>query len=164
MTVAPLSVRVRPAVRGDVREILRMIVALATYEREPDAVCATEGSLAELMFGDDPKVFAHIAEMDGAPVGLALWFLNFSTWTGRHGIYLEDLFVDPRARRQGVARALFVALAQEAARRGCARIDWAVLDWNKTAMDFYRTLGAARSSGWQPWRLDGTALTRLAGE
>jgi GNAT superfamily N-acetyltransferase len=164
MTVAPLSVRVRPAVRGDVREILRMIVALATYEREPDAVCATEGSLAELMFGDDPKVFAHIAEVDGAPVGLALWFLNFSTWTGRHGIYLEDLFVDPRARRQGVARALFVALAQEAARRGCARIDWAVLDWNKTAMDFYRTLGAARSSGWQPWRLDGTALTRLAGE
>ena len=155
---------IRPAEAGDAAEILRMIKALATYEHEPDAVRATERSLGELMFGDDPKVFAHIAEIDGQPVGLALWFLNFSTWTGRHGIYLEDLFVDPRARRRGVARALFAALAREAARRGCARIDWAVLDWNKPAMDFYRTLGAARSSGWQPWRLDGPALARLAGE
>jgi GNAT superfamily N-acetyltransferase len=156
------AVRVRPAVAGDEGEILRMIVALATFEREPDAVLATEGSLRELMFGDDPKVLAHIAEVDGQAIGLALWFLNFSTWTGRHGLYLEDLFVDASARRLGVARALFAALAQEAARRGCARIDWAVLDWNRSAMDFYQSLGARRSEGWQPWRLDGAALTALA--
>ncbi len=158
------TLAVRAAQAADVGEILRMIVALATYEHEPDAVRATEASLTALMFCDDPKVFAHIAEIDGRPVGLALWFLNFSTWTGRHGIYLEDLFVDPDARRRGVARTLFAALAREAERRGCARIDWAVLDWNRLAMDFYHTLGAARSAGWQPWRLDGTALARLAAE
>ena len=155
---------VRAAVAADVPDILRMIVALAVYEHEPDAVKATEASLAALMFEGDPKVFAHIAELDDRPVGLALWFLNFSTWTGRHGIYLEDLFVDAGARRRGVARALFAALAREAERRGCARIDWAVLDWNRSAMDFYRSLGAARSAGWQPWRLDGTAMRRLAAE
>ena len=155
-------VTVRPAVAGDESEILRMIVALATFEREPDAVKATDGSLRELMFGADPKVFAHIAEVDGRAVGLALWFLNFSTWTGRHGIYLEDLFVDAQARRMGVARALFVELAREAARRGCARIDWAVLDWNRSAMDFYASLGARPSAGWQPWRLDGQALAAMA--
>ncbi|MDB5716814.1 MAG: N-acetyltransferase [Sphingomonas bacterium] len=155
-------VTVRPAVRGDTAEILRMIVALATYEREPDAVRATEESLAGLMFGESPNVFAHIAEVDGRAVGLAVWFLNFSTWTGRHGLYLEDLYVDQDARRMGVARALFRALAAEAARRDCGRIDWAVLDWNRDAMDFYRTLGARRSAGWQPWRLDGAALERLA--
>ena len=157
------TVTVRQAVAADVGEILRMIVALATYEHEPDAVRATEGSLSELMFGAEPKVFAHIAEYDGRPVGLALWFLNFSTWTGRHGIYLEDLFVDASARRRGVAQALFAELAREAGRRGCARIDWAVLDWNTAAMDFYKSLGAARSAGWQPWRLEGKALARLAG-
>lgn len=157
-----MTVRVRRAVAGDEGEILRMIRALATYEREPDAVRANEASLAALMFDTDPKVFAHIAEVDGRSVGLAVWFLNFSTWTGRHGLYLEDLFVDPQARRMGVARALFVALAQEAAKRDCARIDWAVLDWNRTAMDFYATLGAGRSAGWQPWRLDGAALEALA--
>ncbi|MDB5689223.1 MAG: N-acetyltransferase [Sphingomonas bacterium] len=156
------SVRVRRAVAGDEREILRMIVALATFERAGEAVEATEESLAALMFGDDPNVFADIAEVDGRAVGLAVWFLNFSTWTGRHGVYLEDLFVDPDARRQGVAQALFGALAQEAARRGCARIDCAVLDWNRSAMDFYESLGARRSEGWQPWRLDGAALAALA--
>jgi len=155
---------VRPARAGDEGEILRMIVALATYEHHPDAVHATEESLAELMFGERPNVFAFIAERDGRPVGLALWFLNFSTWTGRHGIYLEDLFVDADARRQGVARALFAELAREAARRGCARIDWAVLDWNDKAMDFYRRIGAERSAGWQPWRLEGVALERMAAE
>jgi GNAT superfamily N-acetyltransferase len=156
------GVRVRRAVAGDEGEILRMIVALATFEREPDAVKATEESLRALMFGDNPKVFAHIAEVDGQAIGLALWFLNFSTWTGRHGLYLEDLFVDAGARRQGVARALFATLAQEAAQCGCARIDWAVLDWNRSAMDFYESLGARRAEGWQPWRLDGAALTALA--
>jgi GNAT superfamily N-acetyltransferase len=162
--VTGTTVRVRRAVAGDEAEILRMIVALATFEREPDAVKATEESLRALLFGGDAKVFAEIAEIDGRAVGLAVWFLNFSTWTGRHGLYLEDLFVDAAARRLGVARALFVALAQEAAARGCARIDWAVLDWNRSAMDFYETLGARHSDGWQPWRLEGPALAALAAD
>jgi GNAT superfamily N-acetyltransferase len=152
---------VRRAASGDVPEILRMIRALAEYEREPEAVEATEDSLHEILFGDEPKVFGHIAELDGRPVGIAVWFLNFSTWTGRHGIYLEDLFVEQGVRRAGVARALFAALAREARERGCARIDWAVLDWNEPAMDFYRRIGARRSQGWQPWRLDGPALKWL---
>lgn len=159
MTVPTLSVR--RATVADVPEILRMIRALATYEREPHAVKATERSIAEIMFGPDPRVFAHIAELDGRPVGLAVWFLNFSTWTGRHGIYLEDLFVDPDVRRAGIARALFRALANEARARGHARIDWAVLDWNEDAKRFYRSIGGYRSTGWEPWRLDGEALAAL---
>lgn len=157
-----MTVAVRRALPGDVPEILRMIRALAEYERMPHAVEATEQSLRAILFSADPKVFAHIAEIAGRPVGLALWFLNFSTWTGRHGIYLEDLFVDPAARRRGVAKALFVALAREAKVRGCARIDWAVLDWNEPAMDFYRAIGGRRGEGWQPWRIEGEALERLA--
>ena len=159
-----MSVAVRRAMPGDVPEILRMIRALASYERMADAVDATETSLTAILFGPDPKVFAHIAEIDGRAVGLAVWFLNFSTWTGKHGIYLEDLFVDPDVRRGGVARALFAALAGEAKALDCARIDWAVLDWNALAMDFYRRIGGWPSEGWQPWRLDGTALERLATE
>lgn len=154
---------VRLATAADVPEILRMIRALATYERAPDAVKASVEMLTEMLFGHDPKVFAHIAEVDGRPVGLAVWFLNFSTWTGRHGLYLEDLFVDPAARRAGVARALFAALAAEAKARDCARIDWAVLDWNEDAKHFYRTLGGYHSTGWEPWRIDGEALAALQG-
>ena len=156
-----MSIAVRPAQPGDEAEILRMIRALATFEREPDAVLATEAMLAESLFGAGSHVHAHIAEQDGRSVGLALWFLNYSTWTGRAGLYLEDLFVDPEARRAGIARALFGALAEEAMARGCARIDWAVLDWNEPAMGFYRRIGARRSEGWQPWRLEGEALARL---
>ena len=159
-----MSVPVRRATPGDVSEILRMIHALASYEHMPDAVEATEASLTEILFGPDPKVFAHIAEKDGRAVGLAVWFLNFSTWTGKHGIYLEDLFVDPDVRRGGVARALFAALAGEAKALDCARIDWAVLDWNGLAMDFYRRIGGRPSEGWQPWRIDGEALERLTAE
>ncbi len=158
-----MSLMVRRATAADAPEILRMIRALASYERQPEAVEATEQSLRTILFGDDPKVFAHVAEQDARAVGVAVWFLNFSTWTGRHGIYLEDLFVDPDARRAGVARALFVALAREAKALGCARIDWAVLDWNELAMDFYQRIGGRPSEGWQPWRLEGEALERLAG-
>lgn len=154
---------VRPANVADVPEILRMIRALAVYEREPDAVKATPESLTEMLFGGTPNVFAHIAEVDGRAAGLAVWFLNFSTWTGRHGIYLEDLFVDPEVRRAGVAGALFRALAAEAKVRGCARIDWAVLDWNEDAKRFYRSIGGHHSTGWEPWRIDGAALTALQG-
>jgi GNAT superfamily N-acetyltransferase len=157
------SVTVRRAVAGDEADILRMIVALAVFEDEPDAVNATEESLRAVMFGGDPRVFAHIAEIDGRAIGVALWFLNFSTWTGRHGLYLEDLFVDGSARRMGVARALFAALADEATKRGCARIEWSVLSGNRSAMEFYESIGGRHTLGWEPWRLDGQALRDLAG-
>ena len=153
---------VRPAEPRDVPDILRLIHALATFEKMPDAVKASEASLAETLFTGDAQVFAHVAEQEGGVAGFAVWFLNYSTWTGRPGLYLEDLFVDERARRGGVAAALFRALAQEAMRRGCARIDWAVLDWNESAMDFYRAIGGRPQSGWQPWRIDGEALEALA--
>jgi GNAT superfamily N-acetyltransferase len=157
-----MSLAIRRAIPGDEAEILRMIRALALFEREPDAVAATEAMLTAALFADGAHVHAHIADRDGRAVGLALWFLNFSTWTGRPGLYLEDLFVDESERRSGVARALFAALAKEAEARGCARIDWAVLDWNGEAMRFYERIGARRTEGWQPWRLDGEGIAALA--
>lgn len=156
-----MTTTIRPARLGDEPDILRMIQALADYEREPDAVETTETDLAAHLFADEPRVFAHVAEQDGQLVGIAVWFLNFSTWTGRHGIYLEDLFVDPAARRSGVAEGLVRALATEAAARGYARVEWAVLDWNEPAKAFYRRLGARHNETWEPWRLDGDALAAL---
>ncbi len=158
------NVTVRRARPGDEHDILRLIRALADYEREPDAVEATPEGLAARLFGDDPKVFAHIASLDDKAVGIAVWFFNFSTWTGRHGIYLEDLFVDPAARDGGIARALFEALGAEAKANDCARIDWNVLDWNERAKGFYRRIGARHLEDWEPWRIDGKALARLKGE
>lgn len=152
---------IRPARPGDEHDILRLIRALAAYEREPDAVETTTDDLRTHLFAEAPRVYAHVAEQDGRVVGIAVWFLNYSTWTGRHGIYLEDLFVEPSARGGGVARALFRALASEARERRCARIDWAVLDWNEPAKAVYRRLGARHNAGWEPWRLDGAALAAL---
>jgi len=152
---------VRRATSADVPDILRLIVALAVYEREPDAVKATVEMLAQTLFADNARVYAHVAELNGEVVGIAVWFLNYSTWTGKPGIYLEDLFVSETARGTGAGRALFKALAEEAERLGCARIDWAVLDWNTPAMDFYRAIGGRPQSGWQPWRIDGPALEAL---
>ena len=159
-----MTVDIRPARPGDETDILRLIQALADYEREPDAVEATAAGLAGHLFADSPRVFAHVAELDGRIVGMAVWFLNFSTWTGRHGIYLEDLFVEPDARRHGIARLLMTTLATEAKARNCPRIDWAVLDWNEPAKRFYRTLGAHHTDTWEPWRLTGDALTALQEE
>lgn len=153
---------VRPATPADVPAILRLIRALATYEFEPNAVKATEESLNHTLFAQDAQVFGHVAEINGEVIGIAVWFLNYSTWTGKPGIYLEDLFVTDAARGTGAGRALFQALAREAEKRGCARIDWAVLDWNTSAMDFYRRIGGRPQSGWQPWRLDGAALEAMA--
>ena len=158
-----MTISVRPARPGDEHDILRLIRALADYEREPDAVEATAQSLRGHFFNDAPKVFAHVAEVDGRIVGIAVWFLNFSTWTGRHGIYLEDLFVDPGARGGGVAKALFKALAVEAGARDCARIDWQVLDWNELGKGLYRKLGARHNAAWEPWRIEGDALEKLMG-
>jgi GNAT superfamily N-acetyltransferase len=157
-----MTLDIRWARDGDETIVLRLIKDLATYEREPDAVQATEQSIRGTLFAPNPQVFAFLAEWDGKPVGLALWFLTYSTWTGRPSLYLEDLFVDELARGQGIAKALFRRLAQEAKARNCARIDWAVLDWNVDAMAIYERLGGRRQTGWQPWRVHGEALDRLA--
>lgn len=157
-----MTITIRPAAPGDVPMILEMIVALAVYERQPDAVNATEQSLGATLFGPDPQVFTHVAEVDGVPAGIALWFLTYSTWTGRPSLYLEDLYVTEAGRGAGVGRALLSALAREAKERECARIDWAVLDWNDKAKGFYSRIGAARQTGWEPWRIEGEALDRLA--
>lgn len=159
-----MSLEIRWARPGDEATVLRLVRALATYEREPDAVKATEESLTDTLFAPDAQVFAFIAEWEGTPVGLALWFQTYSTWTGKPSLYLEDLFVDDAGRGRGVARALMQRLAREAKTRGCARIDWAVLDWNVEAMAFYERIGGRRQTGWQPWRVHGDALDALAAE
>jgi ribosomal protein S18 acetylase RimI-like enzyme len=161
MTATTSPVTIRRARPGDEHDILRLIRDLATYEKEPDAVEATPEGLAEKLFGENPRVFAHVAERDGIVVGIAVWFFNFSTWTGRHGIYLEDLYVDPQARGGGIARKLFEALGEAARENDCARIDWSVLDWNELAKGLYRKLGARHMQDWEPWRIDGTALEAL---
>jgi len=153
---------IRPAGPDDVTEILAMIRELARYERAADAVEADEFALRTALFGDDPRVFAAVAEEDGSPVGFAMWFLTFSTWTGRHGIYLEDLFVRPAHRGSGHGRALLAGLARLAVERGYRRVEWSVLDWNTPAGDFYRSLGAVPKEEWTGWRVDGAALPALA--
>lgn len=157
-----MTITIRPAQLGDEGDILRMVIALAVYEREPDAVQATVESLRDNLFCENPQVFAHVAEKDGQMVGLALWLLTYSTWTGAPSLYLEDLFVSRRVRGTGTGRALLATLAREAKARGCARMDWAVLDWNENAKDFYHHIGAHHSVGWEPWRIEGEALDRLA--
>jgi GNAT superfamily N-acetyltransferase len=163
------EVRIRAATPGDVDEIAAMVQELADYEREPDAVEATADDFAAALFGPEPKVFGLIAETvadDGATsvAGMALWFVTFSTWRGRHGIWLEDLFVRPAARRLGIGRRLLTELAATATDRGWTRFEWAVLDWNEPAHAFYRSLGAAPQDEWTTWRVDGDALTRLAAQ
>lgn len=153
---------IRNAVPGDVPTILRFVRELALFEQEPDAVVATEAMLAEALFGDRPAAEAVIAEQTGVAVGFALFFHNFSTWQGRRGLYLEDLYVTPAQRGRGVGRALLAHLAGVALDRGCARFEWAVLDWNEGAIAAYRAIGAVGLEEWTVQRVDGDALVRLA--
>ena len=153
---------IRPATPSDVPTILRFVRELAAFEREPDAVEATEASLHEALFGADPAAEAVIAE-DGEPLGFALFFHKFSTWTGRRGLYLEDLYVTPAARGRGVGSALLRHLAGIALDRRCARFEWAVLDWNADAIAFYRGVGAVGMEDWTVQRVSGETLVRLAG-
>ncbi|MFZ4690584.1 MAG: GNAT family N-acetyltransferase [Polymorphobacter sp.] len=155
---------IRVAVPADIPTIRDLIVELAIYEREPDAVKATEADLHTALFGERPIAEAVIAEVDGSAVGLALFFTNFSTWEGRGGLYLEDLFVQPSARGQGVGKALLVHLAGIAVARGYARFEWSVLDWNEPAIGFYTALGAKPRDEWTVMRVDGAALQALAEE
>ena len=153
---------IEPATDADLPLILEFIRDLATYERAPEAVVADEETLRASLFGPNPRAEALIAYVEGAAAAYAVHFTNFSTWTGRPGLYLEDLFVRPPFRRLGVGRALLVYLARLAVERRCARFEWAVLDWNQPAIDFYRTLGAEALDEWTVYRLSGDALARLA--
>ena len=153
---------IRFATRDDVATILRFIRELAAYERAADKVVATEDLLAEALFAVPPAAEALIAEVDGAPVGMALFFHNFSTWTGWRGLYLEDLYVTPEARGTGTGTALLKRLARIAKERGCARFEWSVLTWNDPAIRFYQSLGAVSMEDWRINRVTGDALDRLA--
>jgi len=152
----------REARPGDESGILACIQALADYEREPDAVENTADMLAETLFGDNPHAFAHVVEREGRIVGIALWFLTYSTWTGRHGIWLEDLFVYDTERGRGYGKALIATLAAVAVERGYSRFEWTVLDWNEPSIAFYRALGAEPLDEWTTQRLSGLALERVA--
>ncbi|WP_460774084.1 GNAT family N-acetyltransferase [Microbacterium sp. GXF7504] len=152
----------RAAAPGDEPCILRCIQALAVYEREPDAVENTEHAIRETLFGVEPKAFAHVVERDGVIVGIAVWFLTYSTWTGRHGIWLEDLFVDEAQRGRGYGKALIASLAEVCVERGYPRLEWTVLDWNAPSIAFYRSIGAAPMDEWTTQRLTGDDLRALA--
>ncbi|MFB7779541.1 GNAT family N-acetyltransferase [Streptomyces bauhiniae] len=155
---------IRTARPDDVPVIHTMIRELAEYEKEPDAARATEAQLREALFGERPAAYAHLAVDDGTgePAGFALWFLNFSTWRGVHGIYLEDLYVRPTARGGGHGRALLTELARICAERGYERLEWSVLNWNRPAIGFYEKLGARPQDEWTVYRLTDAALTGLA--
>ena len=158
-----MTVTIRPARPGDAAIVLRFVRELAEYEREPDAVVATEEMMDEALFGTTPKAEALIAEVDGVAVGFALFFHTFSTWTGRQGIWLEDLYVTPDARGSGAGKALVSAIAGICLDRGCPRFEWWVLDWNEPAIGFYRSIGAEAMDEWTTQRVTGDALAKLAG-
>lgn len=160
MTGASPVRRARP---DDVPVVLSLVRELADYERSLDSVHASVADLEAALFGDAPSAYCHVAEIDGTVVGFALWFLNFSTWLGSHGIYLEDLYVQPSARGSGVGRALLMTLVAIARERGYGRVEWSVLDWNGDAQGFYRSLGAVPMNDWTVWRLDGAALGQGSG-
>jgi len=156
-------VRLRAARPEDVPVILSFIRELAVFEREPEAVKMTAGQLRDALFGEPPKAEALLAETEAGPVGFAIWFESFNTWTGRPSLYLEDVFVRPEARKQGIGSAIFTHLAKLAVARGYQRFEWSVLNWNQPAIDFYLGLGAQAQSDWTKYRLSGEALTAAAG-
>ena len=158
-----MATTIRTATEADVPQILAFIRALASYERAPDAVTATEQGLLRDGFGPNPIYFCLIAEHDSRPAGFALYFFNYSTWLGRPGIYLEDLFVEPEFRGLGIGKALLKQVAAIAMEKNCPRLQWEVLDWNTPAIEFYRAMGAEFLDEWRNVRVSGMALVRLAG-
>ena len=155
--------RVRRVLESDVDAVVGLVHELAEYERAPHECHLTAAQLCTALFGPAPALFGHVSEVDGVVVGCALWFLNFSTWRGTHGIYLEDLYVQPAARGSGLGKALLAALAEECVARGYSRLEWWVLDWNKPAIGFYESLDAIPMDEWTVFRLTGDALSRVAG-
>lgn len=158
-----MSVNIRRARASEAGLVLDLVRELAEYEKLSHEVEATEAMIADALFGSDPRLFCAIAEWNGEPVGFAVWFLNFSTFSGRHGIYLEDLYVRPSHRGKGLGKALLVYLAKECVDNGWSRLQWTVLDWNAPSIAFYKSLGAVMLDDWTLCRVSGPALTRLAG-
>lgn len=158
-----MTTAIRNATEADIPKILAFIRALAAYERAPDAVKATEADLRAHGFGPHPYFQCLIAEHDGRPAGFAFYFFDYSTWIGRPGIYLEDIFVYPEFRGLGIGKALLRAVAAVAVEKGCARLKWEVLDWNTPAIDFYTAMGADFMNEWRSMRVTGENLLRLAG-
>jgi len=154
---------IRAATPADRDLVFAFIRDLAEYEKLLDDVVATPDDVARALFAPHPRVFCDLAEWDGEPAGFALWFYNYSTFRGRHGIYLEDLFVKPAFRGKGIGKALLAHLAKRAVAEGCARVEWWVLDWNEPSIKFYESLGAIPMEEWTVFRLTGDALKRLAG-
>jgi GNAT superfamily N-acetyltransferase len=153
--------QIRPARRDEVGIVLQLIHDLAVYERAPNEVEATEKELLETIFSSDPKVFCDLVEVDGEIAGMAIWFLNYSTWQGKHGIYLEDLFIKPEYRGRGYGKALLKHLAKICDDKGYGRFQWWVLDWNSPAIEFYRSLGAVAMDEWTVYRVSGVPLKEL---
>lgn len=158
-----MPVSIRPATPDDAALVHQFILDLADYEKLLDTVRATEADTTTALFGQNPRAFADIAEIDGQPVGFALWFYNYSTFVGRHGIYLEDLFVRPSARGSGAGKALLANLARRCVDEGLGRLEWTVLDWNAPSIAFYDSLGAAAMDEWIIRRLTGDGIRKLAG-
>ncbi|MBF6265156.1 GNAT family N-acetyltransferase [Nocardia farcinica] len=156
------AAQIRRATPADVPDLVRLVHDLAEYERARHECTLTTEQLDTALFGPAPALFAHVAEDDGRVVGCAIWFLNFSTWDGVHGIYLEDLYVEPGTRGQGLGKALIAALAKEAVDNGYSRVAWSVLTWNTPSIEFYRSLGAQEQHEWVGYRLSGPELAALA--
>ncbi len=153
---------VRPVRPGDVPAVVGLVRELADYEKALDEVRLTEEQLTACLFGDSPALFGHVAEVEGQVVGMALWFLNFSTWRGTHGIYLEDLYVSPGHRGTGLGRELLRTLAAVCVERGYSRLEWSVLDWNTPSIEFYQAAGAVPMDEWTVFRLTDEALSAFA--
>lgn len=155
---------IRAAEPADVPEILALVRDLADHQREPDAVQNTSEQLEAALFGPAPRVWAFVADADepGRLAAIAIWFITYSTWTGAHGVHLEDLYVRPEYRSRGLGRALLGRLAEECTARGLTRLEWTVLDWNTPAIGFYERIGAAFMDDWRSCRLDGDALRAVA--
>jgi len=156
-----MTLSIRPATPDDAALIVRLIRDLAVYEKLEHEAKATPDDIRRDLFGPSPRVFCDIAEADGAPVGFALWFYTYSTFQGRHGIWLEDLFVDPAARGKGAGKALLRHLAQRCVRENLGRLEWWVLDWNTPSIEFYRSQGAILQDEWTKCRVDSEALQKL---
>ena len=153
--------KIRPAKREEVGEVLQLIQDLATYEKSPDQVEASEDDLLNTIFAKEPRVFCDLVEVDGQIAGMAIWFLNYSTWQAKHGIYLEDLYIKPEFRARGYGKALLKHLAQICDKEGYGRLQWWVLDWNSPAIEFYKSFGAEAMDEWTVYRTSGQALKNL---
>ena len=156
-----MSLTIRPAIATDAATIVAFVLALATYEKLEHEAKASEADITRDLFGPEPKVFCEIAEWEGRPVGFALWFYTYSTFQGRHGIWLEDLYVDPALRGKGIGKALLIDLGRRCVAEQLGRFEWWVLDWNEPSIDFYKSQGGVMQDEWTKVRVEGEALARL---